>query len=193
MTGKSGRRPADRSNPGRQQIWEQVRQQAGVFTVSDIEDATGADRKTIRDYLACLAAGEYVQHSPAPHGQQASYKLIKNTGFHAPRLRRDGTPVVQGQATEQLWRGMYMLKTFTFQDLIETASIQIPEGTVKAYCKMLLATGYLKVVKKASPKDGRIAKYRLVRNDGPKPPQIQRVKQVYDPNTDTVYQPEATE
>lgn len=53
---------------------------------------------------------------------------------------------------------------------------------------MLLNTGFLRVVQKADPVKGRIATYRLIRNDGPKPPQIQRVKQVFDPNTGKVYQ-----
>jgi hypothetical protein len=52
---------------------------------------------------------------------------------------------------------------------------------------MLLATGYLRVVEKANPSQDKLAVYRLIRNDGPKPPMIQRVKQVYDPNTGRVY------
>jgi hypothetical protein len=55
---------------------------------------------------------------------------------------------------------------------------------------MLLATGYLKVMRKADPTQGRIAKYRLVRDSGQAAPQVQRVKRVYDPNTGLVHHPE---
>lgn len=184
---KSGRRPAHESTPGRQQIWEAVRQTSGVFTVTDIADKTGANRKTITDYLACLTAGAYATHTPGAAGQAGSYELVKDTGHHAPRLRRDGTVVVQGEANQQMWCSMTILKTFTYRDLIETASIDIKEHTAKSYCAMLLATGYLKIIEKAAPSRDRIARYRLIRNKGPKPPQVQRVKQIYDPNTATVY------
>lgn len=48
----------------------------------------------------------------------------------------------------------------------------------------------LRVVQKASPGHGRKAIYRLIRNTGPLPPQIQRVKHVFDPNTREVHMPE---
>ena len=62
------------------------------------------------------------------------------------------------------------------------------ENTAQSYCTMLLATGYLRVVQKANPAASKKAIYRLIRNDGPKPPMIQRVKQVFDPNTGKTYQ-----
>lgn len=122
--------------------------------------------------------------------EAARWILSRDIGHEAPRVRKDGAAVTQGLVTEQLWRGMCMEKDFTYADLIETASIEIQVETVKAYCKMLLATGYLRVIDKANPFTGQIAKYRLIRNKGPKPPQIQRVKRVYDPNTREVFIPE---
>ncbi len=86
---------------------------------------------------------------------------------------------------------MYILKDFSYLDLIETASVEIPVETAKSYCHMLLVTGYLCVLRKADPARAQIARYRLVRNNGPKPPQIQRVKRVYDPNSHEVFMPEA--
>ena len=55
---------------------------------------------------------------------------------------------------------MRILKQFTYRDLVETATIPIPEGTAKAYCRTLLATGYLKVLRKAEPTKGQIALYQ---------------------------------
>ena len=42
------------------------------------------------------------------------------------------------------------------------------------------------MVRKAVPGRSQ-AVYRLVRNTGPQPPMIQRVRQVFDPNTNTVH------
>lgn len=187
---KSGRRPADAGTPGRQEIWEAIRRRTDTFTVPELADLLGAPRKTVYDYLACLSAGGYVEHTPATEpGQPAIYRMLRDTGHHAPRLRSDGSPVQQGKATEQLWRSMCILKQFTYRDLVETATIPIPEGTAKAYCRTLLATGYLKVLRKAEPTKGQIALYSLIRQSGPKSPMVQRVKRVFDPNTGEVFIP----
>lgn len=90
-----------------------------------------------------------------------------------------------------IWRSMRMLKKFSALDLAthsNTDTVKVTEATAQSYCVMLLATGFLTVVQKAAPVEGRKAIYRLIRDDGPKPPMIQRVKQVYDPNTGKVYQ-----
>lgn len=186
----SGRRPADAGTPGRQEIWEAIRRKTETFTISDVVSATGAVRKTIHDYLGCLAAGGYVDHSAAAApGQAAHFRMLRDTGHHAPRLRPDGTPVQQGKASEHLWRSMCVLQRFTYRELMETTPIPIPEGTAKAYCRTLLATGYLRVLRKAEPSKGQIALYALVRKSGPKSPQVQRVKRVFDPNTGQVFMP----
>lgn len=178
----------DRSGPGRDAIWHAIRLTAGrPFTAGEIAAAASANDKTARDYFKGLQAAGYLSQLPAVEGLPTRWTLIKDTGHEAPRVRADGSPVSQGAATEQLWRGMYMLKDFSFLDLVETASIPISPETAKSYCRMLLATGYLRVLTKADPVKGRVARYRLLRNNGPKPPQIQRVKQVYDPNTQEVF------
>ncbi|WP_370270152.1 hypothetical protein [Nioella sp.] len=184
----SGRRPANAGTPIRQDIWNAIRRKDAPFTVTEVSAETGAARKTIHDYLGCLAAGGYVLHTPAgTRGQPAEYTMLRDTGHHAPRLRRDGSEVQQGRATEQLWRSMIILKRFTFRDLIQTATINIPEATASAYCRDLLAAGYLRVLRKAEPKKGGIAEYVLIRHSGPRSPQVQRIKQVYDPNTGEVF------
>ncbi|MBN8294708.1 hypothetical protein JI664_22245 [Rhodobacter sp. NTK016B] len=184
------RQRVDRAAPGREVIWSTIRAQAGrAFAVSEIALAAKANDKTVRDYCKGLEAAGYLSRLPDEEGVPVRWTLTRDVGHEAPRVRPDGTAVRQGSTTEQLWRGMYMLKDFTFRDLIETASIQISEDTARAYCKMLLSTGYLRVLQKADPVKGRIARYRLLRNNGPKPPQIQRVKQVFDPNTREIFVP----
>ena len=179
----------------RQVVWTALRELAGEELQNDVSlkaitDRTGVVPKTARDYLACLIAGSYIAAVEAP---TATYRLIRDAGVHAPRLRADGTPVTQGAATTNMWRSMRTLSKFSYRDIAlhsNTTGVAVSEESAKAYCKILLATGYLKVVQKAAPTDGRIAIYRLIRNDGPKPPMVQRVKQIFDPNTGRVYRQE---
>ena len=189
------RAPAHQARPGREAIWAAIRspeRRAGdSFTVLDLARETGANDKTVRDYLKALTAAGYLTDAPVfCEGVAARWRLVRDVGVEAPRVRADGRPVTQGVVTEQLWRGMSILKDFTTADLVETASVRIPAETAKSYCQLLLACGYLRVLKKAEPVKGRLARYRLVRNLGPRPPQIQRVKQVWDPNTGEVFRPE---
>lgn len=187
------RKPIDRANPGREAIWAAIRQfSGGAFSVSDLTGVTDANNKTVRDYCKGLTAAGYLSYeAPTEVGQAGRWTLIRDIGHEAPRVRPDGSAVTQGTVTEQLWRGMYILKEFSYLDLIETASVKIPVETAKSYCHMLLVTGYLRVLRKADPARSQVARYRLVRNNGPKPPQIQRVKRVYDPNSQEVFMPEA--
>lgn len=183
------RKPAHKRQVGRQDIWENIRLGRDFFTVNSLVDATGAAAKTVRDYLRCLKAGGVVREK-GDHG----YELIKDCGHHAPRLKPDGSPVTQGAGVENMWRSMRMLPQFDAREIAAhstTDSVTVSDETARAYIGMLLKTGYLRVITKAVP-NKRMATYRLIRNSGPKPPQIQRVKQVYDPNTSEVYLPEGS-
>lgn len=182
------RRPAHLMNAPREAIWAYLRTQGEKsITVAQIVSATGLDRKSVSDYLDGLTSAGYLKRLPDIGNRVRGWQLIHDIGVEAPRVRRDGSAVTQGLVNEQLWRSMCILKEFSFEDLIQTATVAIPAETARAYCKVLLATGYLRVSRKAQPTKGRIARYRLVRNNGPRPPQVQRVKQVYDPNTQEVY------
>ncbi|HBU13762.1 MAG TPA: hypothetical protein DEF16_02045 [Gemmobacter sp.] len=184
---KAGRRPADQGGDGRQDMWAALRATPETITVSAIANQTGIHRSTVLRYLQALTAGGYLDACPAAVGQAGSWRLVRNVGHHAPRVRRDGSPVTQGEVTGQLWLAMVGLKDFDCHDLIQNASIEIPEATAKDYCKRLLAAGYLRVLVKADPHLSRVARYRLIRSSGPKAPPVQRVRQIYDPNTGAVY------
>lgn len=184
---KAGRRPAHIPTPGRQEIWSAIRDRRDGFSIDMLIDATGANRKTVQDYLRCLLPAGIIQE--AGEGQLV---LADDRGFHAPRVNRRGQPVVQGAGVENMWRSMQGLAEFSPRDIAAhstTPDVSVTEGSAKAYCSMLLRCGYLRVVQKATP-GGRLAIYRLIRNRGPRPPQIQRVKRVYDPNTGEVFMPE---
>jgi hypothetical protein len=182
---KAGRRPASAKAVGRDKIWTTIRKADIVFTISGLAVASGADRKTVSDYLRCLVPGGIVQAV-----ENGGFTLIRDVGIHAPRLNREGKPVTQGAGTENMWRSMRMLAQFSAQDIAvhsTTDTVSVSEATAKSYALMLLHCGYLRVVAQAVP-GKRAATYRLIRNSGPKPPQIQRVKRVFDPNTGKVHE-----
>lgn len=184
---KAGRRPAHAPTPGRQEIWEAIRKLRSGFDLDAIIAESGAHRKTVQDYMRCLLPAGIVEWREA-----TGLTLANDRGFHAPRLNRNGEPVTQGAGVENMWRSMRGLGEFSPLDIAThstTPDVSVTLNTAKSYCSMLLKTGYLVVKKKASAQGG-LARYRLVRNSGPQPPQIQRVKRVFDPNTGEVYAPE---
>lgn len=187
---------ASREPQGRQPLWdEMVKFDGAPFTISDIYDQTYVSRHTIRSYLKSLVLAKYVARiEPEADAvrEEAAIKfkiIVDPVPHHAPRLNRNGEPVMQGSGVENMWRTMRMLTQFSPRDLAAHATtdiVTVTETTAKSYCSTLLRVGYLKVVSKASPPKKQ-AVYRLIRNTGPNPPMIQRTKQVFDPNTKQAY------
>lgn len=172
---------------GQQAIWDEIRR-LNIFTVTEIWGVVDMHRKSIINYVKRLEAGGFVEQRE-DFTTSHRYKLVRDAGVHAPRLQKDGSPVTQGEANANMWRAMRMMKQFTPLDLSThstTDSVSVAETTAKCYCTMLLKAGYLRVIEKANPFQARQATYRLVRNTGPFPPQVQRVKQVFDPNLNKV-------
>lgn len=181
------RRPADQlaASPkpeGQDGIWVEVRRM-NIFSALEIVKATDIPKRTVTSYLGRLEAGRYIEK----HGsfeETHRYKLLRDGGIHAPRLKKDGTPSTMGGGVTNMWRSMRMLGQFTPRDLAmhsTTDTVSVSDETAKSYCTMLLKAKYLRVLRKASPGKTQ-AVYKFVRNTGPMPPQIQRVKQVFDPN-----------
>jgi len=180
------RKPIDIQQPTecRQAIWDCIRQldkergPCAHFTIKDID--AKLDVGSIRDYLKGLTHAEYLVCSKniRPGGLDL-YSLVNDIGNDAPRVRKDGTPVTQGQGRQQMWNAMRILKTFRPSDLAFNASTDVhtvAESEAKTYCGALCKAGYL-----VGRSEG---KFMLVPSmwTGPQPPQIQRTKQIYDPN-----------
>lgn len=189
MDEKLRRRPADQPGASpRQAIWDVVRVQAGDFVASKIALLADAHPKTTLDYLTALTASGHLERNG--EGPRTRYQLVRDTGHEAPRVKKDGTPSSAGIGTECMWRTMQKLREFSPTDVAHHATtdeITVPVETAKQYCKVLLAAGWLRVLRKARPVRGEQAVYRLIRDTGPRPPMVQRVKAVYDPNTGIVH------
>jgi len=188
------RRPADRNvDRDRQAVWTSIRAVAkdrGEFMVDQVARGN-LKRGTVADYLRALkeAGIVAVAFQPVKPGQAIRYRLEQNPGAEAPRVRADGSEVTQGLATEALWRTMKNIGQFTLAELTLMASteqVPIKPETTRSYCRFMKAAGYLRAVR--SRKSGAPARFLFVKSKdpGPKPPQIQRVKRVWDPNSKQV-------
>jgi hypothetical protein len=176
------RKPIDQQQPSecRQAIWDWIKQHPTKFQIGDIMYDIRLTGSSVKEYLTGLVKAGYlaVIKNPLP-GVSAMYDLINDTGNDAPRVRKDGTPVTQGQGQQYMWNAMRILKTFSAYDLAFNAStddLTVSGQTALTYCRALCKAGYLVA------RDNN--QYMLISSKwtGPHPPQIQRTKQVYDPN-----------
>ncbi len=180
----------------RDAIWHAIKGLSPeLFTARDVHRETGCSRGQVDDYIKALVAAGYlaVDRAGDAPGAPNLYRLERDCGREAPRVRRDGSKVTQGLGREQMWRTMRILGEFTALDLAVQASteeVQVKPATAVEYCRFLALAGYLAVVSlgHGTGRGGVASQYRLrpARHTGPLPPMIQRVKQVYDPNLNQV-------
>lgn len=191
------RKPIDIADAGafpqtRDAIWAEIRQ-ARRFTVRDLEVDARIGHKTVTNYVGGLVAAGYLRcvaqrtRGALGHYTQAVYELARDVGVEAPRVRKNGEPVLQGAARDQMWRTMRMLREFTSMDLAITASteaVTVKPLDSRDYVKHLYRAGYLTLMQPAKPghRGSTQARYKLRRNTGPRAPMVQATKQVYDPN-----------
>jgi hypothetical protein len=178
--------------PPRQRIWEAIRAQREGFSRDSIANATRIHPATVHTYLTSLLASGHIR------AVDGGIVLEKDVGIEAPRVTKEGAPVTMGRAREQLWRTMKMIRgDFTYRDLAVAASTEefpVQEMDAADYLKHLKRAGYLHVTKPGNP--AGLARYRFnsSKNTGPRPPMVQRLKTVYDPNLGRiVWHPEVDE
>jgi hypothetical protein len=192
-------KPLDKRDPrrSRDNMWKAM-MELGTFSVKDISYKTMLHTGTISAYLIGLEAAGYVtveREQIRPNQTKNTYTIVKRQ-LETPRVKKDGSEISLGRGTENMWRSMRMIGTFSPADLAAAASTsdaEIKLTTAKDYIKHLLRAGYLAIVSESSP--GTQANYRIIKSkiSGPFPPQIQRVKQVYDPNLQKVVWPAVEE
>lgn len=196
------RRPADKTQGTREDLWQLMRS-LKQFTMSDINGSVNLHKTSIHAYVkGLLKAGYIKQEEIEPVGGDSTgrereekggtfasryrYRVIKDS-LEAPRIRKDGTEVTQGRGREQIWRAMHILKRFDLSSIWAASGTDdhpVAREEVKTYVQYLARARYLKQTGK-----GEKSIYMLVRYTGRKPPQIQRVKRVWDPNLKKVVWP----
>lgn len=176
----------------RQRIWELIRSYQHPWTLAELHGRL-PDRihyDTVRTYLKALVAAGYVDRDcvgTASSKNPPLYRLVRDAGVEAPRLKNDGRPVTVGRAQENLWRTLRTLnRSFTLHELAALAHTEeypINPAAARLYLQHLEAAGYLKAdPDNGQPFDSAHGKYRLALNTGPRHPMVQRVHRVYDPN-----------
>ncbi len=191
----NNRKPAHLEQKGglnkRERIWSAIRK-LKTFTTTQIRSEMSGSMHlhTIRTYLNGLEAAGYIERAGTRPREEGNglvviYRLLKDCGLEAPRVRKDGSEVTQGLGREQLWRTLKILKEFNGRELAIAASTEahpVKESEASSYAEALYHAGYLILTEPSKP--GKQARYRFNprKNTGPKPPMIQRLKTVYDPN-----------
>lgn len=168
----------------RQRIWEAIRAEHIGFKAYGISRRASSDDTAVRSYLQSLIRGGYVEVVSGAKFEEQTLRLVKDVGAEAPAVTREGKPSSAGKGTEAMWRTLRIIGEVNADELAEQASIVVPttRWTARSYLKWLKRAGY--VVETVASKPGRLARYRLApgKYTGPRPPMIQRIGQVFDPN-----------
>lgn len=166
----------------REIIWSAMRH-LKAFSQYDLVLLSKCGKGKIQDYLKGLTRAGFVERlNPGGKvGEQARYRLVRDTGVEAPRIRKDGTMLPPSGRT-RMWNVMQVLRVFTDSELADAASL--PEAPIaleeaKTYCRWLAYGGYLKT---------RQGGWMMIpaKFTGAKAPQILRVKKLFDPNIGAV-------
>lgn len=167
----------------REKIWAAIRE-LKEFDAHTLALASKVSRSKINDYLPGLEKAGFLQAKRAGFGKFNKYTLIKDTGAQAPRVKKNGV-LLPASGRNRMWKVMRVLKVFTLRELVNAASIagsEIAYSEAEHYCKWLTRAGYLV----GTSGGGGAYRFISAMNTGPKAPQILRVKELYDPNTDKV-------
>lgn len=176
----------------RQRAWEELRLRTlhgDPVSMPDLAAILDVETLELRDYLAGLVAAGYVQMIRAnKRGAPASYKVVRDNGAEAPRVKRDGAPLIKGLPEEQMWR---VLRSPAGADITAvqlaayagTPTLTVSELAAEAYLGQLAGAKYIAPL---PTRRGAAQRWRLVSDTGPKPPMIARIDSLYDPNISTL-------
>lgn len=150
---------------------------------------------TVTSYMRRLSKGKYLKVVKTGElgnskDQEHRYELIKDCGNSAPHLSADGSPSKRGAGSRNLWLSMRILGEFDYRELAATSSnedVSVSEATAERYINTLKTAGYL-LQTKAAKIGVTPRRFRLIpsKNTGPRPPVVQNIRQVYDPNINEV-------
>ncbi|MDK2955382.1 MAG: hypothetical protein PWQ57_878 [Desulfovibrionales bacterium] len=166
---------------GQERYWAAVRElrdEGAPITTVAVHGRSNGAFGSVSDYVRRLELAGYLERVGATEAGVILYRLAKDS-VYAPRVRKDGS-IVPPTKREHMWRALKMLGTVSILDLVACASteqIEVKLVDAQDYVRHLARAGYLARVKGSSP-----ARWRLIRYTGPRPPAVQRVKQIWDPN-----------
>jgi len=178
----------------RQRVWDRIRKHGADFALTDLVFG-GECTDTVRCYVIGLERAGYltitnsaVVNGPLAGRKSIHYRLARDAGADAPRVRKDGTPVTMGLAQEQMWRTLRMLKgDINARELAAHAStpaVPVRETAAADYLRHLHYASYLRETRRGhgTGRGGIQSRYQLISNTGPRPPMVCRADAIYDPN-----------
>lgn len=161
-------------------VWACIAKTEDGITSREVMEETGVAEATLHHILTRWVRDGYLETRD---------ERARNRVF---RVTRGKPRRPYGPKEYRLWQAARGLKTFSATDLAAHASVEdapVTREEAHAYCRMLLSVGYVRVRQKARA-GVRPARYKLVRDTGPRAPLKRRVTVFIDPNTDERILPE---
>lgn len=190
----------------RQRVWTAIRKHREEFTIKQVAELGQMKYDSTRDFITGLRKAGIiaeVRREQVPNMskkiEMIYFKLVEDYGYNAPSVDRQGN-ILGKTATvnKAMWNTLRITKqpvNATELAAISSTDVQqVSIETADSYLRFLHHAGYLRIAREAHHAV-RKAKYQLLpgMDTGPIPPQIQRAKQVFDPNTNTVMYSERPE
>ena len=176
----------------RQRAWEELRLRTlhgEALSMPELAALIDVETLDLRDYISGLIAAGYLAKVRAPkRGVPAAYRVVRDNGAEAPRVKRDGSPLIKGMAEEQMWR---ILRSPAGADITAaqlaayaaTPALAVSDLDAETYLSQLAGAKYIAPL---PTRRGAAQRWRLVSNTGPKPPMFARIDSLYDPNLSTL-------
>lgn len=161
----------------------------GSFTYHDLTHKSGLSQRSVEGHVRRWEDEGLLVWDGQKDGARKVYK-VTDLGLERFKERIALAVMEGGESVEgNLWRSMRGLNMFSPVDLSTTATTEdtsVTEEEAHKYTQALLKAGYLCVRQKAVP-GKRPAIYQLVKNTGPRPPEVKRLRVVVDHNENRVH------
>lgn len=177
-----------------EKLWDMLRATADGVTIRDVaRKIPSINYDKAKAWLGALNNAGYVSRKEISLTRSLPtyrYQLIRDIGQKPPRIDSKGAPKPPS-VNEAIWRTIRIITTFNANQIIvsgSTPELVLNIASVRQYLRHLHSAGYLQVRQAGQAK--QLAIYQLIHNTGPKAPEVQRGKKIYDGNLGmVVYDP----
>jgi hypothetical protein len=178
-----------------EQVWDIARTSEKGLSVRDVRRQVVGEITyyRVKAWLDKWQAAGYVARTAdtSTYPTVYLYEVTHDCGQKPPQVDGHGAPKKQS-GVDIIWRTARILKRFNARQIIASANdgdTTLNERAVSQYLLSLYDAGYMTWTNTADTQS--LAQYLLTVNTGPKAPEIQRGKKVYDGNLGMiVYDPE---
>lgn len=179
MSGYTPRNP-EKDRDLDQAVWT-VAQRLQEFSYHSLGAEAHQNQYTVATFVKrWIAAGAVVAEGVGAGGRH-QFKVVKAADETPSRIHRKLEVVSTDQA---MWIAARRAGSFTALDIAAVAATEeapVSVDMARAYIQMLLAAGYLRIIRKGV--HGKVpASYRLINDTGPLSPITRRVTVTVDPN-----------